>query len=591
MTDRFSLKTYAFFIFALLAVMLLCVCIGSVSVAPKDTLTAVFCTLLGKEVPAGISKNIILNVRLPRVLNVALVGAALSLCGAAMQGLLRNPLADGSTLGVSSGASLGAVIALALGVTVPGSEYGGTMLMAMAFAFLSLVLILSLAYALDHSLATNSIILIGVIFSMFISSVINLILSFLNDQVRSITFWTMGSLSGTGYAHTRILSLALLICGGVIFRYARELNAFAIGEDNARHIGVNVRRVKLVILITVSVMIGVCVSIGGSIGFVGLVVPHMARMIAGPNHRRLLPASMFSGAIFLLLADLIARTLLSPVELSIGVVTSLVGAALSLCGAAMQGLLRNPLADGSTLGVSSGASLGAVIALALGVTVPGSEYGGTMLMAMAFAFLSLVLILSLAYALDHSLATNSIILIGVIFSMFISSVINLILSFLNDQVRSITFWTMGSLSGTGYAHTRILSLALLICGGVIFRYARELNAFAIGEDNARHIGVNVRRVKLVILITVSVMIGVCVSIGGSIGFVGLVVPHMARMIAGPNHRRLLPASMFSGAIFLLLADLIARTLLSPVELSIGVVTSLVGAAAFVVIFYRARKAG
>lgn len=257
----------------------------------------------------------------------------------------------------------------------------------------------------------------------------------------------------------------------------------------------------------------------------------------------------------------------------------------------MQGLLRNPLADGSTLGVSSGASLGAVIALALGVTVPGSEYGGTMLMAMAFAFLSLVLILSLAYALDHSLATNSIILIGVIFSMFISSVINLILSFLNDQVRSITFWTMGSLSGTGYAHTRILSLALLICGGVIFRYARELNAFAIGEDNARHIGVNVRRVKLVILITVSVMIGVCVSIGGSIGFVGLVVPHMARMIAGPNHRRLLPASMFSGAIFLLLADLIARTLLSPVELSIGVVTSLVGAAAFVVIFYRARKAG
>ncbi len=270
---------------------------------------------------------------------------------------------------------------------------------------------------------------------------------------------------------------------------------------------------------------------------------------------------------------------------------AVMGGTLSVSGFLLQTFFRNPIAGPYVLGVSSGASLGAVIALALGVTVPGSEYGGTMLMAMAFAFLSLVLILSLAYALDHSLATNSIILIGVIFSMFISSVINLILSFLNDQVRSITFWTMGSLSGTGYAHTRILSLALLICGGVIFRYARELNAFAIGEDNARHIGVNVRRVKLVILITVSVMIGVCVSIGGSIGFVGLVVPHMARMIAGPNHRRLLPASMFSGAIFLLLADLIARTLLSPVELSIGVVTSLVGAAAFVVIFYRARKAG
>lgn len=129
--------------------------------------------------------------------------------------------------------------------------------MAMAFAFLSLTLILSLAYALDHSLATNSIILIGVIFSMFVSSVINLILSFVNDQVRSIAFWTMGSLSGTGYPHTRILSLALLLCGGVIVRHARELNAFAIGEDNARHVGVNVRRVKLAVLVTVSVLIGV----------------------------------------------------------------------------------------------------------------------------------------------------------------------------------------------------------------------------------------------------------------------------------------------------------------------------------------------
>ena len=318
MADRFSLRTYALFILALLAAMLLCVCVGSVSVAPKDTLTAIFCALMGKPAPAGVAKNIIVNVRLPRVMNVALVGASLSLCGAAMQGLLRNPLADGSTLGVSAGASLGAVIALALGVTIPGSDYGGTMLMAMAFAFLSLTLILSLA--------TNSIILIGVIFSMFVSSVINLILSFVNDQVRSIAFWTMGSLSGTGYPHTRILALALLLCGGVIVRHARELNAFAIGEDNARHVGVNVRRVKLAVLVTVSVLIGVCVSVSGSIGFVGLVVPHAARMIAGPNHRRLLPASMFAGAIFLLLADLIARTLLSPVELSIGVVTSLVGA-------------------------------------------------------------------------------------------------------------------------------------------------------------------------------------------------------------------------------------------------------------------------
>ena len=283
-SERFSLRTYALFTLALLSAMLLCICVGSVSIPLRDTVRVILGSMWGLEMPEGVSKAIIWNVRLPRVINVALVGAALSLCGAAMQGLLRNPLADGSTLGVSSGASLGAVIALAFGVSIPGVPYGGVMVMAMVFAFGSLALILSLAYVLDRSLSTNSIILIGVIFSMFASSVMSLIITFAGDQVRTITFWTMGSLSGTNDTHARILSVALLLCGAVVLRYARELNAFAIGEDNARHIGVNVRRVKLVILVTVSVLIGVCVSIGGTIGFVGLVMPHMARMVAGPNH-------------------------------------------------------------------------------------------------------------------------------------------------------------------------------------------------------------------------------------------------------------------------------------------------------------------
>ena len=326
-TDRFSWQIYVLFTLVLLAVMLLCICVGSVNIPLKNTLTVMWNTLWNLDLPQGVSKNIILKVRLPRVINVALVGAALSLCGAAMQGLLRNPLADGTTLGVSSGASLGAVIALAFGVTLPGMEDAGALGMAILFAFLSLLLILSLAYVMDRSMSTHSIILIGVIFTMFTSSAMNLIITFAKDQVKSIVFWTMGSLSGTNYRHSVLLAVGLLLCGGVVFRYARELNAFAVGEDNARHIGVNVKKVKLIILIAVSVMIGICVSVSGTIGFVGLVMPHMTRMVAGPNHKRLLPASAFSGAVFLLLADLVARTLLSPVELSIGVVTSLVGAA------------------------------------------------------------------------------------------------------------------------------------------------------------------------------------------------------------------------------------------------------------------------
>ena len=324
-TKRFGIGQYPLYALILLGVMLLCICVGSVQIPLGDTITAIWNTIWGMPVPEGISKPIIISVRLPRVICVALTGAALALCGAAMQGLLRNPLADGSTLGVSSGASLGAVLSLAFGITIPAVPFAGTMVMAMLFAFISLVIILSLAYVLDRSLSTNSIILIGVIFSMFVSSLMSLVISFAGDKVKSIMFWTMGSLSGSNYTHALLLLAAVVIGGAVILHYARELNAFAIGEDNARHIGVNVRRVKLMIMITVSVLIGVCVSIGGTIGFVGLVIPHIARMLSGPNHQRLLPASMFAGAVFLLLADLVARTLLSPIELSIGVVTSLVG--------------------------------------------------------------------------------------------------------------------------------------------------------------------------------------------------------------------------------------------------------------------------
>ena len=210
-------------------------------------------------------------------------------------------------------------------------------------------------------------------------------------------------------------------------------------------------------------------------------------------------------------------------------------------------------------------------------------------MAILFAFGSLLVILGLSYKLDRSLSTNTIILIGVIFSMFVSSIMSIVITFAADKVQKITFWTMGSLSGSTYQNAAVLALALAVCGAVILLHAQILNAFAVGEDNARQIGVDVKRAKLVLLITVSVLIGVCVSIGGTIGFVGLVTPHMVRMLVGPNHRRLLPAAMFGGAVFLMLADLVARTLLNPLELPIGVVTSFVGAIVFVVIFYQSRK--
>ena len=323
--SRFHWYEYGLFAAVAVMVLLLCVCVGSVSIPLSETARVIVRAVLGQEQAAGTASAIVLKVRLPRVLCVALVGASLSLCGAAMQGLLRNPLADGSTLGVSSGASLGAVVAIMLGFTLPG-PLSGTMLLGMVFAFLSMVMLLSMAFALDRTLATGTIILIGVIFSMFVSALLSLLITFAGEKLRTVTFWTMGSMASASYGSALTLLGALIVAGGVLMLSARELNAFALGEEQALHLGVNVRRVKLTVMIAVCALIGVCVAIGGSIGFVGLVTPHMARMIVGPNHRRLLPTSLFGGAVFLMLSDLLARTLLSPVELPVGVVTSLIGA-------------------------------------------------------------------------------------------------------------------------------------------------------------------------------------------------------------------------------------------------------------------------
>ena len=329
--DRIHLWKIILLSFSLVGSFLLCTCLGSVNIPIADTIDTLKCVLLQQPQSADNSAtSILLQVRIPRVLCAALMGASLSVSGAAMQGLLRNPLADGSTMGVSSGASLGAVLSIALGFQFSHLPFSGTMATAVVFAFLSLLFIITVTYRLDSSLATNTIILVGVVFSMFISSISNLVITFAGDRVKTITFWTLGSLQSSSYRNVLVLLISLLLLGGVLLAHADELNAFAVGEDNARSIGVDVKRCKLLVLVCVSALTGICVSIGGTIGFVGLVTPHMLRGLTGPNHRRLLPASVFGGAIFLMLSDLAARTLLRPRELPIGVVTSLIGTAVFL---------------------------------------------------------------------------------------------------------------------------------------------------------------------------------------------------------------------------------------------------------------------
>lgn len=330
--DTFKLRHFLGFLLILLIGMLISLVIGSVSIPIKEVFNIIISKIQEKlslgEVISSPHASIILAVRLPRVINASLVGASLAISGAAMQGLLRNPLAEGGTLGVSSGAGLGAVLSIALGISIPGFPFGATVIMAMAFAFLSILIILTLSYKLDFNLSTNTIILLGVIFSMFVSSIQSFIIVFSSNRLESIMSWSMGSLSGSSYSGGLIILIVLLIAGINIYSKSRELDAFAISEENAAHIGVDVRKIKLSIMVSVSALIGVSVAFSGTIGFVGLIIPHIMRRIVGPSHRKLIIATGFGGGIFLLIADLIARTVMAPLELPIGIITSFVGSIL-----------------------------------------------------------------------------------------------------------------------------------------------------------------------------------------------------------------------------------------------------------------------
>ena len=318
-------KIYVLLALSLLLALLLCICVGSVYIPPKDIFYIISNAIRHIPQENAAKSSIILSVRIPRVLCAGLTGACLSLSGACMQGLLKNPLADGSTLGISSGASLGAVCAIAFGIRLPFLPISQTGSLSCLFAFACLFGILFLSYRLDHTLSSNTVILVGIVFSMFISSIISLILTAFPEKIKSITFWTFGSFSGTGYGDVAVLFTGLCIFGFMLLHLARELDAFSIGEETAVSVGVNTKKVRLLVMISSSFLVGLCVSISGPIGFVGLVTPHIIRLLTGPSHKKLLPCCLFGGAIFALLCDLLSRILFSPVELPIGTITSFVG--------------------------------------------------------------------------------------------------------------------------------------------------------------------------------------------------------------------------------------------------------------------------
>jgi len=271
-----------------------------------------------------LTRAIVVQLRLPRAVLAVLVGGGLALSGAVFQALLRNPLAEPYVLGVSGGAAVGAVAATALG----WASLAPWALPAAAFmgAVVAIALVFRIAASVGRVLDTRVLLLAGVVVGAFFNAVILLLLSFADmETFRSAIFWMMGSVAGAGWGQIGVLALYFTPAAAVLLALARPLDLLALGEEPALFLGAPVERVKVTAFLVASFLVGAAVAVAGVIGFVGLIVPHAIRLLWGSDHRLLLPASIFAGGAFLLVADTIARTIAAPAELPVGVVTALVG--------------------------------------------------------------------------------------------------------------------------------------------------------------------------------------------------------------------------------------------------------------------------
>jgi iron complex transport system permease protein len=306
---------------ALGGISLLALFVGAADVPVGEVMASLF----GRDT-TQLTATVVLQLRLPRVLLAALAGAGLAVAGAGFQALTRNPLADPAVLGVAGGAAFGAVVGQVLGLEGTALAALGLSALAFAGALGAAVAVYAIA-SVGGRLPIQSLLLAGVIIGLFFSAAITLLLSLVDfARLGGILHWLMGSLSPLGYRPVAATAVGAALGIGAIYAQARALNLLALGEEPALQLGVEAERVKRVVFVAASLLTGVVVAHAGPIAFVGLIVPHGVRLVLGSDNRVLIPAAAGAGAVFLVLADTLARTALRPAELPVGVITAFCGA-------------------------------------------------------------------------------------------------------------------------------------------------------------------------------------------------------------------------------------------------------------------------
>ena len=312
-----------------IAAITLGIAVGSVVIPPGSVLRVILHNMLNHDLPEHITHAhaaIVWNLRLPRTLLAFCAGAALSVSGAVMQSVLRNPLASSYTLGVSSGASLGASLVIFIGVSLPLLPMLTLPLLGFAFGLGTILLVMAIARQLDGRMENHTIILTGMVLALFVNAITTLMFSLFREGTQRMVFWQMGSFSMRDWHTVYILAPLALVGILLVYRFKTEMDVLTFGEEQAQTIGVSVKRVKLILLIAAAALTGGTIAFVGVIGFVDVVAPHVVRKIFGPLHRYVIPMSAAVGGTFMVAADIVARTVIAPVELPVGAVTALIGA-------------------------------------------------------------------------------------------------------------------------------------------------------------------------------------------------------------------------------------------------------------------------
>jgi iron complex transport system permease protein len=296
--------------------------VGSAALSPRAVLDAV----TGRASAESVERVVTLSIRFPRIAVAILAGGALAVAGVAFQALTRNPLAEPSVLGVSAGAAFGVVIGQSLGLGPGLLQAAGLTAFAFAGALLAAAAVYLIAAA-GRELRIQTLLLAGVIVGIFFSAAITVVVSLLDfNRLGGVIHWLLGNLAPIPPRPLALFAALLAVGFGLVLAHARELNLLALGEESARQLGVHAERLKLVIFVGAALLTASVVAFAGPIGFVGLIVPHALRMLVGPDNRLLVPASLLGGGVFLLVADTVARTIVAPAELSVGVITAFCGA-------------------------------------------------------------------------------------------------------------------------------------------------------------------------------------------------------------------------------------------------------------------------